>query len=146
RGSRDVPARDALDVHALAALHEHRALRELLALAEGRREAADIRRHEVVRHDVRGLPEPEAGEPREDAALVRDRRRQNGVERRQPIARDDDEAIAAGLVHVADLAAPPEGRAGDVGLDDRAHSGSTPFSFSLHSAVTERATSGAMPR
>src|SRR5207245_930546 len=146
RGTRDVPACHALDVDPLAVLHEHRTARERAHLAKRLRKAPQVRRDDVVGDDLLGLPEPEARELREDFALVGDRRGQHDVERRKAIARDDDELVAAGLVHVADLPAPEEVRAADARLEKHAHSGRTPLRRSRQVDATSRATSAASPR
>src|SRR5438477_385957 len=145
-GTRDVPARHALDVDALAVLHEDGAAGDRLRVLEGSGETAKIGGDEVVRHDLLGLAEPEVRELGEHAALIRDRRGQNGVERREPIARDDDQLVAAGLVDIADLTATEEGGAVDPRFEEDAHSGRMPLRRSRQADAMSRATSGARPR
>ena len=61
-----------------------------------------VREH-VVRHDRRGVPEPERRELREHLALVRNARAEHVVERRDPIGGDEQQAVAE-VEQVADLA------------------------------------------
>ena len=74
--ARKISAHDALDRQHL----EPPALGRATVVAQ---------RQQVVRDDVLGACEPERGEPREHAPLVRDRRRQDDVECRDPVARDE---------------------------------------------------------
>ncbi len=60
----------------------------------------------MVRHDLPRAGEPEAGEPGEHAALVRDLGRQDDVEGRDAIAGDEQEALVVERVELADLSAP----------------------------------------
>ena len=62
--------------------------------------------------------EPEAGELREHAALVRDARPQHVVEGRDPVGGDDEQLIAD-LVDVAHFAAAVERQAIEIGVEER---------------------------
>src|SRR6478735_876778 len=66
----------------------------------------------MVRHQVADSLEPEAGELRQDLALVGDARPEHVIERRDPIGGDDQERGLSGwesdFVDVADLAAAIE--------------------------------------
>src|SRR5207253_8958165 len=121
-GTGDVAAGDALDVDALAVLHEHRPPGERTRIAKRLWKAAEVGRDEVIRHDLLGLAEPEVRELRQDAALVGYRRREDRVEGRQSIARDDDELVASGFVDISDLATAEEGGAVDPRFEKDAHS------------------------
>src|SRR5882672_12309135 len=99
----------------------------------------------MVRDDALGPVEPEARQLGQHAAFVGDRCRQDDIECGEAVARDDDQAVTAGFIHVAYLAAPEQRRAGDVALDERVHSGRTPLSRSRQVDATSRATSAASP-
>ena len=64
---------------------------------------------------------------REHDALVGDRRRQDDVERRQPVAGDDEHLVGSVLVDVAHLAAAEQVPGGLVGLVQRRHGRLAPF-------------------
>src|SRR5438445_759452 len=70
----------------------------------------------------------------------------DGVERREPVARDDHQLVATCLVDIADLAAAEEGGAVDPRFEEDAHSGRMPLSRSRQADAISRATSGARPR
>ena len=93
----EVAADDALD-------RQH-----LEAPALGRAAVAP-QREQVVRHEVARLREPERREPGEHAALVGDLGRQHDVEGRDPVARDEQQAVVVERVQLADLAARRRGR------------------------------------
>ena len=59
--------------------------------------------------EVAGPLEPEPRQAGQDAALVGDRRRQDDVERAEPVGRDEEQAVVADRVQVADLAGAEEG-------------------------------------
>src|SRR5918994_2017515 len=59
----------------------------------------------MVRDDLACAREPEGGQPRENAALVRDRRRQDDVERGDAVARDQCEGAVVQRVDLAHLPA-----------------------------------------
>src|SRR4029079_8518396 len=145
RGAGDVPASHALDVDAIAVLHEHGAAGERTRLLESFRKAADVGRDEVVRHDLLGLAEPEVRKLCPHAALVGYRRREDGVVRREPVARDDDELVAARFVNVAHLSTTEESCAVHSGFEKDAHSGRMPLSLTRHCEAMSRAISGASP-
>ena len=111
-GAGDVAAHDALDRQHLQAAHDERAPERLLGHAVGRRD-------HVVGDDLRGLLKPEDGQPGEHLALVGDRRRVDGVVRRDAVARDHQERRRRELrrggevVHLAYLPAGEEGQVGE---------------------------------
>src|SRR5207248_9275359 len=109
-------------VDALAVLHEHRPPGERTRIAKRLWKAAEVGRDEVVRHDLLGLAEPEVRELRQDAALVGYRRREDRVEGRQPIARNDDELVASRFADISDLATADEGGTVDPRFEKDAHS------------------------
>ena len=119
-GAGEVPARHALERDDLAladddgAAGEHRGV-GLQLLGKAR----DVRLDQVV-VDVRELPEPEVRELRQDLALVRDAGGEDAVERRDPVARDEEER-GAEIVELADLAAAGQAGAGQVGFGDGRH-------------------------
>ncbi len=106
----EVAAHDALDRQHVEppALHRARVRAQL---------------QEVVRHELARPREPERGQAREHAPLVRDVGGQDDVEGRDPVARDEQEALLVECVDLADLSrgdvgrgfrhgrAPPGGRA-----------------------------------
>ena len=91
----DVAAHDALHRHHLEPLDEHRAAAVLL----GHVGVGD----EVVRADVAGAVEPERGQAGEHLALVRDRRRVDHVVGGDAVGGDQQQAVVARGVDVADL-------------------------------------------
>ena len=101
----EVAAHDRLHRQRLGLVHHDRAAGEVLAL---RVRAERVGVDEVVGDDAVGLLEPEVGDLREHDALVRDRRRQDDVERREPVAGDDEHLVGRVLVHVAHLAPADE--------------------------------------
>jgi hypothetical protein len=74
------------------------------------------RLQQVVRHEVRGLAEPEARDLGQHLAFARNRVRQHHVERREAIGRDDQQPVARQREHVAHLATVDKVKAGQVGL------------------------------
>ena len=62
-------------------------------------------REQVVLHDRARAGEPERRQAREDTTLVRDRRRQDDVERRDAVARGQHERLVVESVDLADLPA-----------------------------------------
>src|SRR5581483_3075699 len=91
-GPGEVPADDAFD-------------REHLEPAALRRAAVRTETEQVVRDEVAGLREPVPGEAGEDASLVRDLGRQHDVERRDAVARDEQQPVVVEREEFTDLAA-----------------------------------------
>jgi hypothetical protein len=71
----------------------------------------------MVGHQRARAIEPEVADLAEHLALAGDRIGQHDIERGEPVGRDDEQAIAGQLEHVADLAAVPQRQAGKVGLE-----------------------------
>ena len=69
------------------------------------RAAVLAQREQVVRDELACPREPEAREPGQHAALVGDLRRQDDVEGRDAVARDEQQALVVERVELADLAA-----------------------------------------
>ncbi len=92
----DVAAHDALDGQHLELAHVQRPAAHLVGHVLGDR-------HEVVRHDVPRLVEPEGRQRGQHLALVGNRCRMHDVVRRDPVRGDHQDAVAE-VVHLADLA------------------------------------------
>jgi hypothetical protein len=99
-----IPAYDALHRQHLQPLHAQGAPAEILRHAVGGG-------HEVVGDDVLGEVEPQHGQAREHAALVRDRRRVHDVVGRDPVGGDHQQVVPQ-VVDLADLALGDEGKVG----------------------------------
>ena len=69
------------------------------------RAAVVAQREQMVRDDVLRPREPEAGEPGEHAALVRDLGGKDDVEGRDAVARDEQQPLVVECVDLADLSA-----------------------------------------
>jgi hypothetical protein len=84
-----------------------------------RQHASDVDAGEVVRHQVRGLLEPEIADPAQHLALAGDRVRQHHVERAEAVGGDNQQlrfaAVFGQLEHIAHLAAMAQGQAGEIG-------------------------------
>ncbi len=111
-GAGEVAANDDLDREDLDASAEHHPPAQLRgrigARDELRRQVFRSRAEEVIRDDSLGSREPEPRESRQHPALVRDLGRQDDVERRQPVRRDEQQPIVADGVEVANLAGSQE--------------------------------------
>ena len=120
-GAGEIATHNALDVHALGTPHELRANAQQRSTGRERRgEARGIVAHEMVRCGGLEPTHPERRECSQDRALARNRRRQDRVVRREPIARDDHQVVRPGLVDRAHLSAPPGLGPGDAHFRDRA--------------------------
>ena len=128
--AREVAARDALDGDDLGALHEHRAARQrrVVRNARGKSRGSALIRWFPTRSAVRSNQNSER--PVSTRPLSGIGVRQHHVERADPVGRDDQQPVVAGLVDVADLA--PRVQDGV-----RAHASST-GSFSSRSNTTSR--------
>jgi hypothetical protein len=119
-GARQVAADHDLDRQHVRPAAEHHPAAQLRPAertrpAIGRRpepavgQVVRVGREQVVGNDAGRLDEPEAREAGQDAALVRDRRREHDVEGGQPVAGDEQEAVLPDREQVADLARADEG-------------------------------------
>src|SRR5262249_1101870 len=112
-GADEIAADDTLDRHDRGLANEHAAAVEGVLLGgEGGGHRGDVDAEEVVR-DAQVI-EPEPRQAGEDAALVGDAGRQHPVAGADPVAGDDDEAVAE-VIDVAHLPATA-GEALDVAL------------------------------
>ena len=117
--SRQVAARHAFDRHRLGAADQHGPAPQLIrVLAGGLGERVHVHRDQVMRDEIAHAAEPEAGELREHAPLVRDARPQHVVEGGDPVGGDDEQLIAD-LVDVAHFAAAVERQAFEIGVEER---------------------------
>ena len=101
----EVAAGHALDRDHLGPPDQHRPSGERRLAGERRREVRRIDGQDVVGDRSASRVEPEQRQPGQHPPLVRDRVREDDVERADPVGRDEEEPVLARLVDVADLAA-----------------------------------------
>ena len=123
----DVTANNALDRQWLGFLDQHAAAFELIAIfVRLGREIIDIGGHNMVRHDVGHLLEPEDRELIEDNALLRDAFVHDDIERRKAVGGHQQKVLAK-VVDVTYFAAIDQVQVGHIGFEND----STHLYFSL---------------
>ncbi len=116
----DIAAHHRFHQDRLQALGDDRAAFDLIQLVRAHHALGCYARH-MIRHDMAELVEPEIGHLVQHHALARNRFIHHDVERRQPVAGDDQDLVVADCVVVAHFAASEQRKRLDGGLVEAVH-------------------------
>ena len=114
--SRHKPAHHTLDRKHFGLVDQHRAPAQLgRVLLDRLGILVDIRRNQMIRHDILKEVKPEERELGQNPALQRDSGRKDVVEGREAVGRYEQEMIVVGDIHISNFATGIKFQVAEVG-------------------------------